>query len=608
MPYNPSTKDLWSEIEKAIELTSQRTTHAMDLVRRMTSRWYDSSIKAEESDPENFAYAYVSNMLPTLGFQNPTVKCKAARVIGHQQIAQAMTDGINAVVEDIDYGAVTERVHLDFMFSRGVLLHRIEEETRQGRGSVTPKVRRISPAKFFIDALASSPEEAEFMGHYYYRDVEDLQNDPELTEEARAIIAPSEGDSPLQSKTEAFKKPDGSDVGRRRVRCYNVWIRSRNTLRVLCDVSKDVELYPERPFYGPDTGPYTLYDAYPVPDECWPLSPLIAVKDQNDDLNEHARTMGEAAARRKSIGLVEGNNPDLANKLQRAEDGEFLLVRGITGNFVKAEVGGVTKEQYQFTEYIRNRLDRISGLTATVQGNVGSADTATEASIADAHLSARVDYLKRKVVVATEKSLTKIGWYLFHTEGVIIPVNRRDAYTGELLEGMFFGGPFPTDAGATWHDFKLDVVINSMQKQVQSRDNMLQFFGIFYQIAQSAPMMPWIRVMNVLRDIEAVFELEGKSEEWMIPELFGAFSQPEQLPASMLTGPGQPPPQPGQGGASPGRPFARLGLANGTAGAPQAAQAFQSPQAGNSINQLGQASGPRPQQQPQLAGAGGGRR
>ena len=174
--FNPTTKNLWTEIGKAVELTSTRTTHSMDLVRRMTSRWYDSSVQSDKpSDPENFTYSYVSNMLPTLGFQNPEVKCTAARIIGHQTIAQAMTDGINATVEDIHYGEVAERVHMDYMFSRGIMLHRIEEEKRSGRGAITPAVRRISPTRFFIDALASSPEEADFMGHWYYMDLDDLK-------------------------------------------------------------------------------------------------------------------------------------------------------------------------------------------------------------------------------------------------------------------------------------------------------------------------------------------------------------------------------------------------------------------------------------------------
>ncbi len=601
--FNPSTHDLWLEIEKATELATQRTQHSADMARRMTSRWYDSATKNEESDPENFAYAYVSNMLPTLGSSNPSVKCKAARVIGHQQIAQAMKDGINAVVEDIGYGEVAERVHMDFMFSRGIMLHRLEEERRNGRGNVTPGIRRISPARFFIDALASSPAEAEFMGHYYYVDLDDLRADPDITEDIKAKLTATEGheegNTPLEGRTDPFLKPSGTEVGRQRVKCYNVWIKSRNTIRVICDVDHDMELYPERPYYGPEDGPYELFDAYPVPDECWPLSPLIAVKDQADDLNAHARKMGEAAERRKSIGLVEGNNPDFATKIAKAEDGEFVLVKGITGQYVQAEIGGVTKEQYGFTEYIRNRLDRISGLTATVQGNVGAADTATEASIADAHLNQRVNFLKRKVVEATQRSLTKIGWFLFHTEGIVIPVNRRDPYSGQLLEGLFFGGPFPTDAGATWHDFQLEVEINSMQKEAETKNNMLQFYGIFSQIAVQAPQMPWVRWMSVLRDLEEVFDLAGKSEEWMFPELFGAFGQPEMLPPSSLLGQQPPPPR----GGNPGRGWPRQQLANGTQGL-TGPDMFGQPDQANMTN-AGQTAGPRPQQQPVGMGVAG---
>ena len=49
---------------------------------------------------------------------------------------------------------------------------------------------------------------------------------------------------------------------------------------------------------------------------------------------------------------------------------------------------------------------------------------ATEAQIADSALANRIKYLRTRFLKATERSLAKVAWYLFHTEGIIIPVNR----------------------------------------------------------------------------------------------------------------------------------------------------------------------------------------
>lgn len=598
MPFNPTTEDLWLEIKAAMDETDQHVEHSAAIVRNLTGRWYRQDSAGDTEQPENFGFSFMSNMLPTLGVNNPKVKVNAARVVGHQIIAQAMTDGLNAWVKDIGFLERIEPVLVDFMVSRGVLLHRLDEDSRFSRGSVTPSAKRISPRRFFQDSQADTADEDEFRGHWSMIDVEDLLADEQVLPDVKEkLVAQSEDPQEVGGQDGApFDKASASGLGRKRVKLYSVWLRELNQIRVLCELSETMEVYPARPYYGPPTGPYELFDAYPVPDQPWPLSPLVAVQDQALDLNIHARSMGRAAARRRTIGLVEAANPDMLDTLTNAEDGAIVPVKGITGNHVVIEIGGVTQEQYAYVEVARERLDRISGLTATVQGAVGAADTATEAKIANDALSGRVGYLKKRVTRACNGSLMKAGWYLFHTEGIVIPVNRRDMYTGEQIEGLFFGGPLPSDMGATWDDFDLEIEFNTLQKEATARDDMLAFYSIFQGVAQAAPMMPWVRWMNVLRDIEAVFNLVGKSDEWMIPELFGAFSMPEQFPPSAVMGqPGTPP----RGGAplanqpraglmqQPNPGFEPMGRGQPGSGAGQ-------------INSAGQTGGPRP------GGGGGG--
>jgi hypothetical protein len=325
---------------------------------------------------------------------------------------------------------------------------------------------------------------------------------------------------------------------------------------------------------------------------------MVAVEDQVADLNAHARAMARAAARRKSIGLVEANNPDLGDKLTNAEDGEILPVKGLTGNHVVIELGGVTQDQYAYTEYARQRLDRISGLTATVQGNVGKANTATEAKIADDALSNRVLFLRNRIKKADEASMWRTCWWLFHTEGIVIPVNRRDPYTGEMLEGLFFGGPSPTDQGATFDDFSISVKLQEENDQRQ-QTQVMGFYQVFFQIRQAAPMMPWVRWMNVLRDMAEAWGMQDASDEWAIPEFFGAFGQPPQFPPSAMLGPGPMAQQHGQRylpamgwpqALAPGNPGH-----SGNPGQPR----FGSPQ-----NAMGAASAPASTQRPAgIAGA-----
>lgn len=608
MPWNPSTQELWDEVTAALNQTEKHTAHALDIVRRYTGRWYQSSSggasageTSDEAWPENFPYAFISNILPALAIDNPQVKANAARVVGHREVAQAMTDGTNAWIKDVRYSDTLERVNADFCFCRGVLLHYLERDNRWSRGAVTPAVKRIPFPRFFQDSLAEEPDQDAFRGHKYHVNYDDLMNDPNVRDEAKARLSPESGEDsnghPGGPQT-VYPKPSPGELGRKRITCYSVWMRERNTIRVLAEGSETVELYEERPFYGPETGPYELLDCYPVPNQPWPLSPLVAVHDQTIDLNLHARAMGRAAARRRSIGLVEASDPDLGEKLADAKDGEFVPAKGLTGNYAAIELGGATDTQYNHTEYLRNRLDRVSGLTATVTGSVGEADTATEAQIADDALTGRVRFMKQKVIKGVQRSLEKIGWYLFHTEGIVIPVQRRDPMTGQPQEGLFFGGPTPTDENATWDDFQIEIVPYSMQKESPEamQQRMMAFYQVFIQMMQMAPQMPWVRFSNIARDMAEAFDLGDKADEWWSPEVLGLMSQPPQAPASSAIGPGQQPSQQGQ-------PSLQLSGGPGVPGGDTGGGQGQRPG-----QQMGQQMGPMGQGQPQggLMGMSGG--
>jgi hypothetical protein len=334
----------------------------------------------------------------------------------------------------------------------------------------------------------------------------------------------------------------------------------------------------------------------------------VAIEDQSLDLNLHARAMQRSAARRKSLVLVDSANPDAGKKAASAEDGEVVPIKGLSGQFIQVELGGVTQQQYAYTEYVRERLDRISGLTATIQGAVGEADTATEAQIAADSISQRVDYIKRSMWRAVEHSLTKIGWFLWHTEGIVIPVNRRDPYSGQQTEGLFFGGPVSeNDDQANWDDFNLKVRINTLQEEATAKQNLLAFYDRFMNVVPAIPQIPYVRWLNVLRDLADTFDLPDKVDEWLIPELFGGMGQPQQFPVSQVLGGNETPQQQGQfnyGTAATGRsdqnmqlPAGPDSMQSGTSGFGPTGNAGMGGNRATGVNASGRTPGSQPRTQ-----------
>lgn len=563
--FNPSAKDLMEEIRESERVRDDHLRGVNRIIREYAGRWYRESRDwwkltegADDDDvnPEPFAYSFVSNMLPSLIAANPAAIVSARRIIGHQMVKDAIQSGLKGWINDVNFKIELERVVEDFLFFRGILLHHIEDDTRWSAGAVRPNVRRIDYRMAGGDSLASSVHEAEFLFHKFYVSLDELMGDPDaLPEAVQQLSAYTGGDQDTQTPSSPpYRKGEESTLRRNRVCLYSVWLRRANVIRIIAKEKEALEVYAEREYYGPESGPYQMFDAYPVPGQFYPLSPLVAVQDQVLDLQVHARSTSRAAAGRKSVVLVDGAVANLAEDIKHAGDREVIAVNGFNGSQVQTvELGGVSPHQYEYLKFLRDRLDRHAGMTETMRGNVGGADSATEAHIANEALSARTEYLKGKVLEATAQSLKKIGWFMFHTTGIIIPVNQRDPTTGMETEGLFFGGPVPgMDTGA-WEDYSIKIEPYSMQRVSEQtlQRRAMDWATFIMQVSPQMPMIPWVRWMELIRSVGQSMNQED-ADKLLIPEMLGMMTQQYLTPYSSVVGDtGRQPPQhfstPGEG-------------------------------------------------------------
>lgn len=562
--FKPTSRQLLREIEEAERYRDDHLHGVKRLIREYTGRWYrgdeDYSIGNlgwEESDnnPEPFSYSYITNIMPSLIDDNPAVEIDVRRVIGHRTVGEALEMAYEGWLQDVEFQGETADAVEDMLFFMGVTMGFLEDDTRWSDGAVRPNVKRIDFHDFFLDPT-NHWRSAEFMGHSYFVDYDDLLADPDLLPEAAEQLKPSADDRSTsdQVRREAFERPSWSELGRKKVKVYNVWMRRSNTLRVITNQPGGLEIYPEREWYGPENkGPYTMYRAYEVPNQTYPLSPLIAVHDQIRDMNAHARSSSRSAAARKTVIITDGTNPDLAEDIKHSEDREVIAIPGFNASQLQqVELGGVSNQQYGYLEYLRQRLDRHSGLTETARGQGGSSDTATEAQIANEAYGNRLAYLKRSVRDRVAESLDTVGWYFFHTPGIIIPVSRRDSITGEESEGLFFGGPVSGQNVGTWEDYNVKINPYSMQRVSEAllQRRALDFANFINTVAPQMPMMPWVRWMEVVRMVGEAMNIRNV-DDYFIPQLLGMVPQEDMLlPSQAMAANDQPAPrfsQPGLG-------------------------------------------------------------
>lgn len=526
-------------------------TGVNQIIREYTGRWYRGS-KAlspgleEDWNPEPFAYSFISNMLPALVYAIPTCVVHARRVIGHKTVAEAMQSGLISWMGDVDFKSELEKVVVDFLFFQGILMHFVEDDTRWSDGAVRPNTRRIDFRRWGADSLADSLTATAFQFHEAYLDIDDLAADPAILQDALAKCTPS-GETGQEKDPYGGKSRDV--MARKRIKVHSVWMRENNTIRTVCKAA-GVELYPERPYYGdPNQGPYTVFQAYPVPGQVYPLSPLIAVQDQVNTLQIHARAAARAAATRKEVVFTEGSGGNMGEMVKNSRDQEVLEFQG-AGSAEKMEFGGVTDKTYEYLNLQREVLGRHAGLTETSRGQV-SGGTATESQIANEALNNRTEYLKSRVRDSTSKTLHTIGWFLFHTPGIVIPVSRRDPMTGMETEGLFLGGVYPGEDAGDWDDYSIRIEPLSMQRVSEEtlQRRAIDFANYITEVAPIMPQVPWVKWMEVIRMVGEAMN-QDNAENLISPELIGLMPTMEGMLPSQTLGPDKPTDRystPGQG-------------------------------------------------------------
>ena len=550
MAFDPSDQELLSEVQEAEKLRDDHLRAVTPLINEYAGRWYRETGHrthddpfAGDSNPDPFAYSFISNILPTLVYSNPDVSVKARRVVGHDRVAQAMRAGLKGLLLDVPWLNEFKLAVVDMMLFQGVLMHYLEDDTRWSDGAVRPNMQRVDFRCWGADSLASTYEEAEFAFHTYYAFREDLMADPEANVELLSSMDTDKQDTHKQHDT--YGKGDRAKLRREQVKLHAVWLRETNTIRVIAADKEGAQVFPEREWWGDGgVGPYTLLRGYDVPDQLYPLSPLVAVWDQVRDLQMHAKAAARSAAGRKTVILVDGQKEDLGENIKDAEDREVIPVPGFSSaQASQLELGGVTPQQYEYLSVLRERLDRHSGLNETARGNVGAADSATEASIAQQALNNRTEFLKQRAHDGAKQSLKVMAWWLFHTEGVVIPVTTRDPMTGMEQEGLFVGGVFEGEDAGSFQDYQLDIEPYSMgrvNEQLLQRRT-LELSNLVIQYAQMMPMMPWIRWPQLINMVGEAFNYPDLSSI-LSPEMLNMAPHPMMQPPSDAVGE-QPRPQ-----------------------------------------------------------------
>lgn len=555
-------ENLMMEVQDAIDFRREHTDESKKQIELMAGESYRKSWTPTIKGDVNHPFEFSSNILPALVYSNPKVKVTSRRPRAQRTLVQAMQHGLNRWIADVDLKRVLRRIALDTLFDFGVAMITMEPlPGYEGKRvpPMRPAVKRISPRRYFEDPRGgiNGPR---FMGHAIVRDKDDL------------LKATNPDGSPMYDKaileaintdTEEleFREDELDDShkahrpSRSQVVIYEVYVPETKMIYCISmqpsqdKKGKAVFLRKPRKAFCPPSGPYVRFGIYDVPDQVYPLAPLAATAAQVEELNAHRSQTRRQADSARRLLLVDAAQQALIEAVTTYKDGTVAAIPGFNRNlFAEVDLGGPSKETLNYVQILHSELQRTSGLTDMMRGQISGA-TATEVNEASAGQDTRVRFMQDRFREHVAEVLNAAAWFMFESHSIVFPVPQIKAAKAvfewqkeeddtEQEDGIFLGGKQPGQEDFTFSDLELEIQPYSMEMvdQVILQRRMQTAFQVLMSAAPMIVQAPYLNWPAILDDyFEALNIPDGrKYVDWKkLEELMQAQfmpGQPQQIP------------------------------------------------------------------------------
>lgn len=438
----------------------------------------------DEQMPENFPQEYVGLMMGQLAYRNPRYRIKSRQPVKYGADARACEIGLNSWCEETELASKLAQGVPNYLIAYSPFLmtmERVPGITGYGDEELNPLVRPcidpLSVREFIYDPLAKSWDRCRFFGHAWATDKNDLIDG----------VSPEDGwdidklkglpvDTYLNKLDEAKLQ---SAPQRNRVVLYSVWIPELRLsqepgyhgaiLTIACgkDGANDFMVRAPQPAFCPPWGPYIVEGVYPDPSRATPMSPIFQVWDRCKANNAFIGAAAIDAKNYKHFGYGSTANPGDANRVVDVKHGQFVLLDD-SKNVGDMELGGVTEQQMKWIESTRSMLDRATGITDFMKGDITNA-TATEVGEAASYANYRIDWVKQPWTRLVKKIGASVVHAMCYSPNVMIHAGGGQDEIGPYDQTVV-GGMQPGDDGQSFYSMEFD--IEPMSLESVSRDKM----------------------------------------------------------------------------------------------------------------------------------------
>jgi hypothetical protein len=446
MALDISPRNMRDELESGGQLLKKHLGYGDELVADFVGSDYREDMGPDIESHENHCHEVVANTLPHLLWDNPKVDMRSGATTFQRLLIRGLTAATNRWIESIDLSDPCGLAILDSFFWFGCTLTTmapVPGHEDNYPGNLLPRVTRISPRRVRVDPQALTLRQARWISHMWVRDKQDLlkakNRDGTPRFDQRAVKA-------LKTDTmmeEAFPdhSKDARGVTRESVVGFEVWVPEHGLILTIGYDGENGATFLRKPRRAvcPPWGPYTFWGIYHVPDQIYPLPLLSVTKGLVAELNAHIDQASTQADQARSFTLANATNDKMVAALKAAEHGSIQAVPGFDSSQVEqVTIDGPSKESLDYIDRLRSRVDRKSGITQTIAGNITGA-TKGEVDSADARADVRLAFQKRQTRKCMTWQIKTGAWFLANSPNVKMLITLTDQEAG--ASSMSMGGP-----------------------------------------------------------------------------------------------------------------------------------------------------------------------
>lgn len=517
-----SEDELWNQIREAEHVRRDYMHKYESAVESYTGPAFRQD-KSSSGEVLSNVYEAVGNALPRFAFHRPKVRVSSNVAAFHARLSQpltrqeAMEAALNQWAKANKIEKVTRCSAVDFkIFQAHVMVTRerykgfVPEGIREMVGDVYhPKLYLLDPHDVFFDPLALNADQRRFTGHGEWKDIGAIISDAERSENAGWDMKVLR-----EMRKEVDGKSRSSYATNRHVRRNDAYIRQvwvpEATLSgdfgphngyhgaVYTLISRDAESVPRlarrpAPYYGPPSGPYNIWGAYPVSGTSYSLSSVMATRQISEKTEFVGKQLIEQAENYRRILSAKANNGRLVKQLKRARNNQVIEVNAedLSKEVKELVLGGVDRQTIEAFNIVSQLRDRLTGIDSQQRGAADPNATATASMIANNSAEAIGSYEEQVFQEGWEDVLEKVAWYFHYDREAAIQLGAKASEKAGLSdEDDFWAIPDPGGLPVEAMSVEIEPVSMSRGGDVQRRGAISEAVGGLLTLADASVKFP----------------------------------------------------------------------------------------------------------------------